>query len=117
MWEVSMRHDDQIFTVFGGSFVADGRAPNSAAKPAPASVGLATEPATEATPAARPPRKLNDLALGPLAAIAIAALAGATIPAIAFTIAHRLRDTEAARWNPPAQVLMLPPAIHDEPVF
>ena len=72
-----MRHDHQIFTVFGGSFVGERRD---------------TPPA--------PKRKEH---FAPLAVLLVAALLGATIPAVAVTATKRMQAAEAARWNQPQQ--------------
>jgi hypothetical protein len=74
-----MRHDHQIFTVFGGSFIGERR---DAPPPAP---------------------KPNDHWLAPLAVLLIAALLGATIPAVAVTATKRIQAAEAARWKQPQQ--------------
>jgi hypothetical protein len=77
-----MRHHHQMFTVFGGSFVPESR---------------------ETTRPPAPRRK--DRAFAPLAMLLVAGLLGATIPAVAYTTANRIRAAEAARWQQPQSTL------------
>jgi hypothetical protein len=76
IWEVPMRHDNQIFTVFGGSFVAETHETSRPTAP-----------------------KNKDRSFGPLVALLIASLLGATIPAVAISASNRLKEAEAARWQ------------------
>ena len=78
-----MRHDHQMFTVFGGSYVAE----------------------RHETP--QHGHKAKDRSFGPLAILLVAALLGATIPAVAITATHRLRAAETARWQQPAPTYFL----------
>ena len=84
-----MHHDHQMFTVFGGSFIAERR---------------------EAPPPAPKPK---DRSFGPLAMLLVAALLGATIPAVAITTNNRMRAAEAARWKQaqPTYFLRVPPTV------
>lgn len=89
-----MRQHHQIFTVFGGSFVPETRQ------------------------ATRPPQKRKDRSFGPLAMLLVAALLGATIPAVAVTLNQRIRAAEAARWKQPRYFLKVPPTVgFDQAVF
>lgn len=92
-----MRHDHQVFTVFG-AFVG------------------------ERHDAQQPARDVKEHWLGPLVAVLLAALLGATIPALAVTTTNHLRATEAARWKQPsaqpAYFLRVPPNVgFDELLF
>jgi hypothetical protein len=88
--EIPMRHHHPIFTVFGGAFVAERR---------------------DTAPPPRPRRERSkERWSAPLVMLLIAALLGATIPAVGITASRHLRAIEAARWVQPRSFSGVPPA-------
>jgi hypothetical protein len=85
--EEAMPQPRPLFTIFGGSFIAEKRDP------------------------APPARKPADRLAGPLIVVLLAGLLGATIPAVAITKVSSLRAAEAARWKQPTYFLKAPPAV------